>query len=106
MAQEAALHDRRFPAVQPAELAGLRIEVTVLEPPEEVDSPAALDPQRWGVVVRADDGRRGVLLPALPEVTEVAQQLAIARSKAGIGPREPVSLQRFAARRIEEGARP
>lgn len=105
MAQEAALRDGRFPAVQLAELDGLRIEVTVLDAPEAIDSPAELDPQRWGVVVQAADGRRGVLLPALPEVTSVAQQLAIARTKAGIGPQEPVRLQRFAARRIVEGAR-
>jgi AmmeMemoRadiSam system protein A len=103
MAQEAALRDGRFAPVQPAELPGLRIEVTVLEAPEDIESPAELDPQRWGVVVRAPDGRRGVLLPGLPEVTAVDQQVAIARAKAGIGPHEAVRLQRFGARRIEEG---
>ena len=77
----------------------------MLEPPEPIESEAALDPTRWGVVVRAADGRRGVLLPGIPEVTSVAQQISIARAKAGIGEGEPVKLQRFAARRIEE-ARP
>ena len=105
MAREAALHDPRFAPVRPDELAGLRIEVTVLEPLEEIESETELDPKRWGVVVRAADGRRGLLLPDISEVTSVAQQLSIARAKAGIGPGEPVKLQRFAARRIEE-ARP
>ena len=102
MAREAALHDPRFAPVRPDELAGLRIEVTVLEPLEEIESEEALDTKRWGVVVRAADGRRGLLLPDIPEVTSVAQQISIARAKAGIGPGEPVKLQRFAARRIEE----
>ncbi len=105
MAREAALHDPRFRAVRVAELAGLRLEVTVLEPMEDVESATALDPARWGVVVRASDGRRGLLLPAIPEVTSVEQQLSIARAKGGIGPDEPVRLQRFAARRIEEKRR-
>ena len=105
MAREAALHDPRFSPVRADELPGLRVEVTVLEPPEAVESEAALDPRRWGVVVRATDGRRGVLLPDIPEVTSVAQQVSIARAKAGIGEGEPVKLQRFAARKIEE-ARP
>lgn len=105
MAREAALHDPRFSPVRADELARLRIEVTMLEPLEEIESPESLDPQHWGVVVRAGDGRRGVLLPAIPEVTSVAQQLEIARAKAGIGPDEPVRLQRFAARRLEEAAR-
>lgn len=102
MAQEAALHDPRFPPVEGEELDALRIDVTVLEPLEAINSPAELDPRRWGVEVRATDGRHGVLLPAIPEVTDVAQQLSIARAKAGIGPDEPVRLRRFAARRIEE----
>jgi len=105
MAREAALHDPRFSPVRAEELAGLHIEVTVLEPLEDIESEAALDPKCWGVVVRAVDGRRGVLLPDIPEVTSVAQQISIARAKAGIGEGEPVKLQRFAARRIEE-ARP
>jgi AmmeMemoRadiSam system protein A len=102
MAREAALHDPRFSPVRPEELAGLRIEVTVLEPLEDIESAEALDPRRWGVVVRAADGRRGLLLPDIPEVTSVAQQISIARAKAGIGLAESVKLQRFAARRIEE----
>jgi len=105
MAREAALHDPRFSPVRADELPGLRVEVTVLEPPEAVESETALDPRRWGVVVRAADGRRGVLLPDIPEVTSVVQQVSIARAKAGIGEGEPVKLQRFAARKIEE-ARP
>ena len=83
-------------------MVALRIEVTVLEPLEDIASESELDPRHWGVVVRAADGRRGLLLPDIPEVTSVAQQVAIARAKAGIGAKEPVTLQRFVARKITE----
>ena len=106
LAREAALHDPRFSPVGPDELAALRIEVTVLEPLEDIASEAELDPRHLGVVVRAADGRRGLLLPDIPEVTSVAQQVSIARAKAGIGAKEPVRLQRFAARKIMEPGAP
>jgi len=102
MAREAAFRDPRFPAVQADELAGLRIDVTVLGPLETAASPAELDPARWGVVVSTPDGRRGVLLPALPGVTTVDEQIAIACGKAGIDPQEAHGLQRFAAERLVE----
>ncbi|HLP07842.1 MAG TPA: AmmeMemoRadiSam system protein A [Opitutaceae bacterium] len=105
MAREAALADPRFPPVTSGELAALHFEVTVLGPLEEIESAEALDPRRWGVVVRAADGRRGLLLPDIPEVTTVARQLEIARAKARIGADEPVRLQRFSAQRIEEAVR-
>lgn len=102
MARAAALRDPRFPPVRAEELDALKIEVTVLGPLEEIESEAELDPRLWGVVVSAADGRRGLLLPDLPEVTTVEQQVSGARRKAGIGPEEPVRLQRFAACRCTE----
>ena len=40
-------------------------------------------------------GRRGLPPPALPGVNSVTEQVAIARQKGGIGPKEPVKLYRF-----------
>jgi AmmeMemoRadiSam system protein A len=94
-ARLAALHDHRFTPVTPGELAGLRFEVSVLHAPEAVASPEQLDPQRYGVIVATRDGRRGLLLPGIPEITTVERQLHIARHKGGITPDEPVTLQRF-----------
>ena len=39
--------------------------------------------------------RRGLLLPDLEGVDTVAEQVLIAKQKAGIRPNENVSLQRF-----------
>ncbi|OIR15014.1 hypothetical protein GALL_41320 [mine drainage metagenome] len=98
----AVLEDRRFAPVTREDLPGLRTEVTVLGELEPVDDASALDPRLYGLVVRAEDGRRGVLLPDLEGVDTVKQQLAIARRKAGIAPWEEVELFRFTAECFED----
>ena len=86
--------DPRFSPVAPEELPWLEISVDVLGEPEEIDSPEELDVKRYGVIVSAGR-KRGLLLPDLEGVDTVEEQIAIARRKAGIGPAEPVRLQRF-----------
>ena len=66
----------------------------VLSEPEDIQSEDELDIHRYGVIVTRGQ-RRGLLLPDLDGVDTVQQQVAIARRKAGIGPTEKVSLQRF-----------
>ena len=81
--------------MRPDELDALAYSVDVLFPPEPVDSPAELDPVRYGVIV-AKGYRRGLLLPNLEGVDTVEEQIAIARRKAGIGEQETgVKLERF-----------
>lgn len=93
-AVSADLHDWRFPRVAEAELDELTYSVDVLEPPEPVASPAQLDPQQYGVIVTSGP-KQGLLLPDLEGVDTAEKQLAIARSKGGIGLDEPCTLQRF-----------
>ena len=90
----ASTRDPRFYPVTPDELDDLEINVDVLGEPEEIRSEAELDVKRYGVIV-SNGLRRGLLLPDLEGVDTVAQQVAIARQKAGIGARELVKLQRF-----------
>ena len=78
----------------PEELKYLEINVDVLGDTEDISSEAELDPKRYGVIV-TNGMRRGLLLPNLDGVDTVAEQISIARSKAGIGPGESISLQRF-----------
>ena len=84
------------------ELAQLRVTVTILGALERVESPAQLDAQRYGVIVAAAGGRRGLLLPAIPGIDSVGEQLSIAREKGGIGPDEPIEIRRFTARTFGE----
>lgn len=99
-AVSAAVADPRFWPVDIKELPDLKISVDVLTPPEPVSSEAELDPRRYGVIVR-NGSRAGLLLPNLEGINTVAEQVSIARQKAGIGPDEPVKLERFQVVRYE-----
>jgi MEMO1 family protein len=90
----AATRDPRFPPVQPRELDDLEIDVSVLYLPESIDSPDQLDVKQYGVIVKQGH-RRGLLLPDIPGIDDVATQVRYARMKAGIGPKEPIALFRF-----------
>ncbi len=94
---KAAAADPRFPPIAPDELDELDLSVDVLSEPEPCTE-ADLDPRRYGVIVESG-WRRGLLLPDLPGVESVAQQVDIARRKAGIGGDEPCGLLRFTVER-------
>ena len=93
-AVSAGTEDPRFRPVTEEELKWIEISVDVLGEPEDIDSPAELDPRRYGVIV-SNGGRRGLLLPDLEGVDTAERQISIARAKAGISPGEPVELKRF-----------
>lgn len=102
-ARVAAFRDPRFAPVTLDELERLRFEVSVLHSFEPVRAVLDLDPGRFGVIVSAEDGRRGLLLPAIPQIGSVEEQLGHARRKAGIGPGEPVRIERFRVEKFAEG---
>ncbi len=93
-AVSASTRDPRFQPIRPEELPWLEISVDVLGEPEDIASEAELDVKKYGVIVTSGR-KRGLLLPDLEGVDTPAQQVAIAREKADIRPKESVSLQRF-----------
>jgi AmmeMemoRadiSam system protein A len=98
----AATNDPRFDPVKESELADLTYSVDVLLPaePAEMDE---LDPSVYGVIVEDEgESRRGLLLPDIPGVDTVQQQVEIAKRKAGISPETPVKLSRFKVERYRE----
>lgn len=90
----AASKDPRFDPVREDELKYLEISVDVLGDAEDIDSPEELDVKRYGVIVTSGF-KRGLLLPDLDGVDTVEDQIAIAKSKAGITEEEDYKLQRF-----------
>jgi len=91
----ACSRDPRFTPVTPRELDELEYSVDILGPMEPISSPAQLDVKRYGVLV-TKGSRSGLLLPNLPGVDTVEQQIDIAKQKAGIYPEESgCTLQRF-----------
>jgi len=92
----AAFSDPRFPPLTSGEIDNLEITVYILGEPELVADVSELDPKRYGVIVDGG-GRRGVLLPAIPQIDSVATQLAIARQKAGLAVGASARIYRFTA---------
>jgi len=97
----AATRDPRFSEVTEDELRDLRYSVDVLLPAEPAQM-EDLDPRVFGVIVEDREGRRGLLLPDIPGIDSVSQQVEIARRKAGIAPGAPVQLSRFKVQRFRE----
>lgn len=106
-AVNAASRDPRFFPVTRTELEGLHVSVDILEEPEEIDGPEHLDPERYGLLVRTDDGRQALLLPHLEGVDSVERQLVLTCRKGGIDPwKDRYHLYRFRVERHEEPASP
>ena len=97
-AASAALRDPRFPPVTEKELDDLVYSVDVLTEPELVTGADDLDVKKYGVIVEYR-ARKGLLLPDLPGVDTVEDQLRIARQKGGIPADVPIRIWRFTVER-------
>ena len=99
-AVSAAAHDGRFEPIEEHELNRLVYSVDVLSMPEPIESAAQLNPKIYGVIVKSlTDNRRGLLLPDLAGIDTAEGQIAIAREKARIQPKEAIALARFTVER-------
>jgi uncharacterized protein (TIGR00296 family) len=89
----AASRDPRFPPVRPGELGSIKVEVSLLTPPEEIkvgkpaELPAKISVGDDGLIVQRD-GARGLLLPQVPvEWGWLAEEfLSQTCMKAGLSP--------------------
>ncbi len=90
----AASQDPRFNPIKAAELAELVYSVDLLGDPAPISNLDELDPQRYGVIVSRGE-KQGLLLPRLEGIDTVAEQIAIAKKKAGLSTEDDVQLQRF-----------
>jgi MEMO1 family protein len=95
----AGAYDPRFRPVTPPELPELGYSVDVLSEAEEVSGPGELDPARYGIIIQSGR-KKGLLLPALPGVETVEEQLSITMQKAGIAPNESYRIFRFTVERF------
>ncbi|MDE3117570.1 MAG: AmmeMemoRadiSam system protein A [Nitrospirota bacterium] len=95
----AATRDPRFDPVQTYELTDLSIAIDILGPCEPVPGLEALDPARYGLMLKSGE-QRSVLLPSLEGINSVMEQVAAARAKAGLAPDAPVELFRFTVQRF------
>ncbi len=82
----AVARDFRFQPVTKEELPHIQYEVSILHPLTPVKDLTSVDPETQGIVVRAQDGRSGLLLPGLEGIATPEQQFKTACQKAGIRP--------------------
>lgn len=97
----AAAQDPRFPPVAKEELPDLVYKVDILSELKPAQK-EGLNPQKYGLLVSAKDGRRGLLLPDIKGIETPEQQITFCRKKAGILPEEKVKFQTFTVRRYSE----
>ncbi len=96
----AATEDYRFNSLTPEDLDNIIIEVSVLDKPERLSDLKMLDAAKYGIIVSATDGRRGLLLPAIEGVNSPEEQIAIACQKGGIDPGcDRIILHRFTVKK-------
>jgi len=95
----AATADPRFSPITGDELDLLDYSVDILSEATPVEDLSCLDPKKYGVIVEKGS-RRGLLLPDLPGVDSVEEQLSIAKRKAGISLSEKgVRVKKFTVQR-------
>jgi len=89
LACDAAFHDPRFPPLTDAELARVRLEITLLTDPKPVASPKEIVVGRDGILFFCQD-RQSVFLPqvATEQGWNLEQTLSALSRKAGLPPEE------------------
>jgi AMMECR1 domain-containing protein len=77
----------------------LEYSVDILSEPVMVEDISELDPKVYGVICEKGK-RKGLLLPDLPGINTVSEQLSIAKRKAGIDPYDDdVTIYKFTVTR-------
>lgn len=99
----AATEDWRFGPITKEELPHLKYKVYILGQPETVQDLADLNPKKYGILIKNDSGKSGLLLPGIEEIKSPERQLAVVCQKAGISPsQEKFVLYRFTVQKYEE----
>lgn len=97
----AANADPRFLAISEKDLSRLSIAVDVLSPLEKINDQRELDPKKYGIFITNSSQCSALLLPNLPGVNTLSEQLSITRQKGGISQNEPITIYRFTVERHE-----
>jgi AmmeMemoRadiSam system protein A len=98
----AATRDWRFPPISQKELKDLSYSVYILEEPREIRSLSELDPKKYGILIKSETGKSGLLLPDLDGIDTVEKQLSAVCHKCGINlSDEKVIICKFKAKRYD-----
>jgi len=108
MAVSAAKDDPRFSHIQPSELEGLEIDISVLSPLQKADDPLDLELGRHGIYIKKD-ASNGCFLPQVATETGWTKEEFLSqccRMKAGLSPdawkRRDIEVYIFTSETISE----
>jgi AmmeMemoRadiSam system protein A len=100
----AATGDYRFQPITEKELSKLFYSVYVLEEPREIKSLKELNPKKYGILIKSETGKSGLLLPDLEGINTVEEQLRAVCRKCGVNlSREKITVFKFSATKYESG---
>lgn len=98
-AVSAAFKDPRFLPLTKKELDDLEINVDILSEPKPVADIKQLNPKQYGLLVKNQDNRSGLLLPDIG-IETVEEQIAVCCQKGGIDPKnDKLEFYRFTVER-------
>ncbi len=96
----AATRDYRFPPITEKELPSLSYSVYILDEPRQIKSLKELDPKKYGVLIKSDKGKSGLLLPDLEGINTVDEQINAVCHKCGVRPeKEKIFIWKFSAKK-------
>lgn len=99
----AATEDYRFDPITAAEIPALKFTVSLLREPQQIKNLKELDVEKYGVIVKAADGRSGLLFPDIESVDTPEKQVSIAAQKGSIDlARDSVYLFRFTVEKYRD----
>lgn len=94
----AATQDFRFDPITAHELPNLSYSIYILDEPAQIKNIKELDPKKYGILIKSENGKSGLLLPDLDGIDTVEKQLHAVCMKCGIIPgREKVTICKFKA---------
>jgi AmmeMemoRadiSam system protein A len=98
----AATRDYRFKPITTKELPKLTYSIYILEEPREIKSLDELNPKEYGILIKSETGKSGLLLPDLPGINTVEKQLAAVCHKCGVRQsEEKVVVCKFKTKKYE-----
>jgi len=98
----AVTEDDRFNPIIEEELPKLSYSVYVLDEPQKIKSLDELDPKKYGILVKSETGKSGLLLPDLPGINTKEEQMKAVCHKTGINlSKEEITIFKFGATKYD-----
>jgi len=98
----AATEDYRFNSITVQDLPKISYEIYILEAPEPIKSTSQLDPKKYGILIKTDSRKSGLLLPDLEGINTAKEQFSAVCEKCGADPEsEKIELFRFQAKKYK-----